>query len=266
MNQTSDSKVDKNQKLRKLIDEGAEISGGAIGGALGVISGDPMLAGVLGATGVTAGSALRKIGNEIVDRALGPREQKRVGAVVSIIAKDIHARASRGERVRNDGFFDSNPNNRSDAEEVAESVLLKCQREPEEKKIVYMGHFFANVAFEPQVSPSMAHQLTKHAELMTFRQFCLLNVAMTDKFRSKLREDDYRGQGHFSVELQQILYECLDLYVRGFVNFGGEVVFGPTDIKPRSLRAQGLGVSLANLLNVRLIPEEELTSIVRQLG
>ena len=85
-----------------------------------------------------------------------------------------------------------------------------------------MGQFFSNVAFYPQVSAEMAHQLAKHAEQMTYRQFCLLNIAKFDNHRPKLREGDYRNQGNFPVELQQILYECLDLYGRGFVNFAGE--------------------------------------------
>ena len=93
-----------------------------------------MVASGLGAAGVAAGSALRQMGNEIVDRLLGPRERKRVGAAVSIIANEIHARTLRGERVRADGFFDSANGDRSNAEELVESVLLKCQREPEEKR------------------------------------------------------------------------------------------------------------------------------------
>ena len=260
------TKPNENPKLRRAIDEGVEITGGAIGGALGVISGDPALAGVLGAAGVAAGSALRQVGSEIADRVLGPRERKRLGAVVSVIASDIHMRTRRGENVRTDGFFTENPNKRSDAEEVAESVLLKCQREPEEKKIQYMGHFFANVAFHSQVSAEMAHQLAKHAEQMTYRQFCLLKIAKFDNYHPRLREGDYRGQSNFSVELQEVLYECLDLYVRGFVNFGGDVAFGPTDVKPRTMKAQGLGFHLATLLNVELIPESDLAATLQQLG
>lgn len=265
MSGSPEAKANENPKLRRAIDEGVEITGGAIGGALGVISGDPALAGVLGAAGVAAGSALRQVGNEIVDRVLGPRERKRVGAIVSVIAKDIHARSLNGEKVRNDGFFSEDPNTRSDAEEVAESVLLKCQREPEEKKIQYMGHFFANVAFHQHVSAEMAHQLAKHAEQMTYRQFCLLKITKFDQYRLRLREGDYRNQDNFSVELQEVLYECLDLYVRGFVNLGGGVAFGPTDIKPRSMKAQGLGFYLATLLNVEFIPESDLVATLRQL-
>ena len=44
----------KKEKLQRVIDEGAEIAGGAIGGALGVITGDPTIASALGDAGVTA--------------------------------------------------------------------------------------------------------------------------------------------------------------------------------------------------------------------
>ena len=256
---------DEKEKLHRVIDEGAEIAGGAIGSALGVITCDPTIALVLGAAGVAAGNTLRFVGNEIFDRVLGPRERKRVGAVISIISKDIHARTLRGEKVRTDGFFNRDKSERSDAEEVAESVLLKCQREPEEKKIKYMGHLFSNVAFHPEISAYMAHQLSKHAEQMTYRQFCLLKLAKFDNYRPLLRDRDYRGQEVFSVDLQQVLYEIYDLYNRGFVNFGGGVALGPTDVKPRTMKAQGLGMYLAALLNVEFIPEEDLKPIVEQL-
>ena len=78
------------------------------------------------------------------------------------------------------------------------AYLLKCQREPEEKKIKYMGHFFSNVSFHPEISAYMAHQLCKHAEQMTYRQFCLLKLAKFDNYRPQLRDRDYRGQETFS--------------------------------------------------------------------
>lgn len=256
---------DANDKLRRMIDEGAGIAGGVGGAALGLLSGDPLHTTALGGAGAAAASALRHVGHEFVDRFLGPRERKRVGAVMAVIAEDIHAGRARGLEFRTDGFFDAGPSGRRDADEVAESVLLKCQREPEEKKIPYMGHFFAQVAFRPDISALMAHQLAKHAEQLTYRQFCLLNIATDRKPHHRLRSEDYRGQGNFTIELMQILYELLDLYNRGFVGFGGEAVFGPTDVKPGSMQTQGLGVLLAVLLNVRLIQDDDLTPIVAQL-
>ena len=254
-----------NDRLRRMIDEGASIGGGVGGAALGLLTGDPLLTTALGGAGSVVGSALRYLGHEFADRVLGPRERKRVGAVLAVIAQDIHEHRTKGDEPRTDGFFDAGTDGRRDADEVAESVLLKCQREPEEKKIPYMGHFFANVAFRSDISALMAHQLTKHAEQLTYRQFCLLNIATYRRPHWVLRPDDYRGQETLPVDLMQVLYELLDLYYRGFLNFGGEVVFGPTDIKPGSMSTQGLGSHLAVLLDVRLIDDDDLAPIAALL-
>ena len=160
--------------------------------------------------------------------------------------------------------------------------MLKSQREPEEKKIPYMGHLLASVAFDPQVSAPMAHQLVKAAERLTYRQLCLLKLAVVkqafellDRDHPSLnqmkqafgafRDGDYRGQGTFTRELYQVLYEGLDLYLRGFINFGGTVAFGPTDIVPGKMTIQGLGGDLFNLMKLGAIPNEDLLPIVQQL-
>ena len=41
-----------------------------------------------------------------------------------------------------------------------ESTLLKSQRESEEKKLPYMAHLLANLAFDREISAEMAHQMT----------------------------------------------------------------------------------------------------------
>lgn len=257
---------DANDRLRRMIDEGVEIVGGGGGAALGFLTGDPVVATVLGGAGAAATSILRRLGHEFVDRILGPRESKRVGAVLTVIERGIHVHLNSGKALRDDGFFGVGPSGRCDAAEVAESVMLKCQREPEEKKISYMGNFFANVAFRPDISALMAHQLAKHAEQLTYRQFCLLKITAYRKSHYQLRSSDYRSQGGtFAVELMQVLYELYDLYNRGFINFGGEVALGPTDVKPGSMVAQGIGVHLAELLNVQLIPDDDLMPIITQL-
>jgi len=142
--------------------------------------------------------------------------------------------------------------------------LLKSQREPEEEKIPYMGHLLSSVAFDDQISAEMAHQITKTAEQLTYRQLCILKVAVV-KEAFGLRNEDYRGHGSFSKEIYQVLYECLDLYNRGFINFGGEVAFGPTDVAPGKMTVQGLGADLFNLMKLATIPDEALVPIVMQL-
>ena len=110
----------------------------------------------------------------------------------------------------------------------------------------------------------MAHQLTKAAEALTYRQLCIMKLT-TEKDQFALRLEDYRGHGDFSRELLQILYEYLDLYHRGFVDFGGEVAFGPSDVKPGSAVVQGLGDELFNLMQLREIPLNDLIPVAEQL-
>jgi hypothetical protein len=250
--------------IRRLINTGAEIAGGAVGGALGFLAGGPVGAALLGAGGAAAAAALKHIGQEASERLLSPREQVRVGGVLAIAAAEISHRVEQGESVRTDGFFDQKVGARPDAEEVAESVLLKSQREAEEKKISYMAHLLSGVAFDPQIGPHLAHQIVKAAEQLTYRQLCILKLAVVKEGLS-LRSSDYRSQDTFTRDLYQVLYECLDLYHRGLINMGGGVAFGPTDVKPGSMTVQGLGADMFNLMKLALIPAEDLTPIVLQL-
>src|SRR5687767_3997284 len=123
------------QGIGKLVNAGAEIAGGAIGAALGFFAGGPIGAAALGAGGAAIATALKHIGEEASKRLLGPREQVRVGGVLAMTAAEVKERLNAGDKVRDDDFFEDKIGGRSDAEEVAESVLLKSQREAEERKL-----------------------------------------------------------------------------------------------------------------------------------
>jgi hypothetical protein len=264
MSEKLDDETGKNDSVRELINNGAEIAGSAVGGALGFLAGGPVGAALLAAGGAAVALALRHVGQEISQRMLGPREEVRVGGVLAIAAGEIRQRMENGESVRSDGFFDNKNTGRSDAEEVVEGVLLRSQREPEERKIPYMGHLLSSIAFDSQIGAQMAHQITRAAEQLTYRQLCILKLAVV-KDAFGLRNGDYRGQASFSKELYQVLYECLDLYHRGLIGFGGEVAFGPTDIQPGGMTLQGLGADIFNLMKLTLIPNEDLLPIALQL-
>jgi hypothetical protein len=254
----------KNDKIRKFISGGAEIAGAAIGGALGFLAAGPVGAAAGGAGGAAAAIALKRMGDEAADRYLSPREKVRIGGVLAIAAAEIGERLKNGEKIRSDDFFKEKSSGRSNAEEVAENVLLKSQKEAEERKIPYMGHLLSNIAFDSAISAPMAHQIVKTAEALTYRQLCILKLAVA-KQTFQLRNADYRGQTTFTKELYQILYECLDLYHRALINFGGEVAFGPTDVKPAGMTVQGLGADMFNLMSLAKIPDTDLAPIAVQL-
>ena len=253
------------ERIQKIVEAGVGLLQGAggniAGAAVGFLIGGPAGAAVGGAAGWAVSQGLGRLGREFSDRTLAPREEARVGCVLVLGVEQIRRRLETGEQVRTDGFFDSTMNDRSGADEVMENILLKSQREPEEKKLPYMANLFANIAFDSTISSEMAHQITRTAGDLTYRQLCLLRLAMIkDEF--DLRESDYRGQGSFAKELYPILYECLGLYLRGYINFGGNVLFGPTDVKPASMTTQGLGADTYNLMRLRDIPRDEIVPIV----
>jgi hypothetical protein len=251
-------------RVRTLVEGGAEIAGGAVAAALGFLAGGPISAAAFGASGAAAVFTLKRVGADVSARLIGPRERVRLGAVLALAAANIQERVRRGDTLRQDAFFERKPGARSDADEVAEGVLLKSQREPEERKLPYMASLLANIAFDDSVSGPFAHQLTKAAEELTYRQFCLLKVAAA-RDKLGLRNADYRGQGSFRRELYQILYECHDLYQRGFISLGGEVAFGPTDVHPARMTPQGLGADLYNLLGLAWIADVDVAPLVEQL-
>lgn len=250
--------------VTQLFNNYAEIVGSGIGGVLGFLAGDPITATFGSVGGTVAAMILKNIGQEFSKRQLSPREDFRVGKVLAIAALEIYQRKERGEHPRNDRFFNKKSTGRSDAEEIAEAIMLKCQREPQEKKIEYMGYLLASIAFDANISADMGYQLIKAAEELTYRQLCILKLAVV-KDNFGLRGEDYRGQGTFATELSQVLYECLDLYHRAYINFGGEVAFGPTDVKPGSMTAQGLGANLYNLMKLSSIPDEDIIPIAKVL-
>jgi len=127
-----------------------------------------------------------------------------------------------------------------------------------------MATLLVGVAFNGGISAELADQLVKAAEQLTYRQLCLLKLAASSN-KLELRAADYRAQGTFPAPLYQVLYECHDLYQRGFVTFGGEVAFGPTDVKPAKMTPQGIGADLFNLMGLAWIPDIDLAPVIAQL-
>ena len=250
----------------KTTDSVAHIAGSGVGAALAFFATSAGSAALATSAGAAAGLALSRVANEFVGRALATRERTRLDKALCTIRDGISARRMHGLKVRTDGFFDqTDGGSLSEAVEIAEHTLVKCQREPEEKKIHYIGQMYASIAFEGSVSAGLAHNMIKTADEMTYRQLCLLSIAGTGEHRDSLRANDYRGQATFPTELWEVLYEVLPLYQRGLVNFGGEVLFGPTDVKPGAMVAQGMGAMMFDLMRLSTIPREDLDPILHQL-
>ena len=262
----SERETEKNDTFQQLINYGVPLLGAgasaAISSTLGMIG--PEGAAIGGMVGKGIEIALSKVGQDISERHLSTREKVRLGAVLVIAAEEIRNRRASGEHLRDDGFVDEKPTGRSDAAEVVESVLLKVQREPEEKKIEYMGYLLASMAFDPQISVEVAHQLTKAVEQLTYRQLCILKFCEV-KMNFGLLHGNYRGQSDLSRELYSIIHECHDLYRRGMIHFGVRDALGLYDVSPISMTIHELGSDLFNLMKLAVIPDEDIIPIADQL-
>ena len=222
-------------------------------------------AAVAGLVGTAAATSISYVVDEMLNRALSKREKERVSLVVELARNEIAERLRQGDPIREDGFFTEDEEGYKDGSEVLESVLLRSQTEPERRKLPYMAHLFANLPFESGISPQYAHQIVKVAENLTYRQMCLLKLA-ANKSNISLRKEDYRGHGTFAVELKGLLYECSDMYQKSLIHFGGEVLFGPTDVKPASMTTQGMGADVYNLMKLNAIPTNDIRPIAAQLA
>ena len=275
MSEKSEKNAEGKHSIERLLERGTEIlAGGAAAvtsGAVAFLLGEgPEARAIGGIASKGIEMALRNVGSDISERQLGAREEIRVGAAFAFAAAEIKRRLDEGDELRNDDFFDEKLSRRSDAEEVMESVLLKAQREPEEKKIPYMGYLFSSIAFDSEISAQMAHQLTKSAEDLTYRQLCILRLCdAKDKYQ--LRDRHYNDPTSCNKSLYQILHECHNLYQSGFIyhkgtlSVGGSEAFVPTDLNPRSMILNGLGIDLFNLMKLSLIPDDAIAPIAEQL-
>ena len=127
-----------------------------------------------------------------------------------------------------------------------------------------MAHLLAAISFDQSINIHMAHQLTKVAEQLTYRQFCILKLS-AQKENFQLRRGSYRGQQEFGLELLQLLYEYHDLYTKGYINFGGSAALALTDVDPGNTVVQGMGVHTYNLMKLGEIPSEDLAPVIRWL-
>jgi hypothetical protein len=163
------------ESVKDWITLAAELFAGTSGTVLGSLIGDPA-AGT--AAGILAFHGLRVAGLEIWERHISKREKLRVAAVIVLAASEMENRLAAGAKLREDDFFKAQPPHNSHAVEVTELLLLKAQREPEERKLPYIANLIASIAFDLGIDVAMAHQLLRFASELSYRQYCILALAI----------------------------------------------------------------------------------------
>lgn len=219
----------------------------------------------------TLANSLKNIGQEFAERMLSPRENLRVGSALILAAEGIRERQKKCENLRGDGFFDKNHMERSDADEILENMVLKVQREPEEKKIPYISKIYENTAFEQEVSADLSHKIIKSAEQLTYQQLCILSmVGRRENDEDALRDLQLNPQPDHPLELSKLLHDCFELVTNGYIQGGLTFTFNGRlpqyeTLNPNSMHLESIGTAIFDLMNLQGIPDDDIIPIAKLL-
>jgi hypothetical protein len=194
------------EAAEELLDAGADLAGALVGGAVGTLGG-PL--GVVG--GAALGVAAERAARAVMGR-LSAREEARAGAALGIVAGDVKAREGRGQKPRDDGFFDHRGALRPEAEELLEGVLRHAAATYEERKLPLISSIYTAVAYDSGVVTADALYLLPLADQLTYRQFVALAVfanfeehtADFDDAQVARDEGDARPEPSLALELDDL--------------------------------------------------------------
>lgn len=255
--------------IKDIIETGSEISGGIGGAIIGGLLAGPAGVVIGGASGPIITKVFKSIGTEIKERYLSPREGIRIGAAYTFAINKIKENESNGQSLRNDNFFKDINDKRPASEEVLEGIMLSSQREFEELKIKFLGNLYANICFRADVSKEHANQLIKTANILTFRQFCILQLMNERHIESQKLNFKVRGLDKWEISLIDVVAEIRDLQQRGLLHipttYDGGDNSAPIQLNNLSITKSGLFfceiLSLDEIERDTLDEINELTSI-----
>ncbi|MEI8603236.1 hypothetical protein P4S55_22385 [Shewanella sp. PP-Sp27a-2] len=210
------------EKTKSLISTGAEIAGAAVGGAIGFFAAGPVGAASAGTLGVVIAKAGAKLLGDMAERTLSDRERMRVGATAAIAFDKIEKNTQAGNEPRKDGFFEPKDGERSKAEEVLEGTLRRAREEYEEKKITFLGNFYANMVYSSGVSVEEANYYLRLFDSLTYRQLsvmCLIFMKPYYPDFQNLRVIDYRTNNqNMPASTVALLQEIFSIYNLGLIS------------------------------------------------
>jgi hypothetical protein len=158
--------------MSEVLEGGIEVVGSLPGASVGfLIAGPP---GAL--VGAVATPIIIRALKAAVGAGLAHRARDRAAATAILIEGARRERGERGERRRDDGFFDARGELRPEAEELLEGVLREAAQTYEERKVPLLAALYSNVEYDASVPGPDALFLLRRASQMTYRQLVALSV------------------------------------------------------------------------------------------
>jgi hypothetical protein len=252
------------ERVKWLLEAGAEITGAGVGGGLGAFASGPLG----GAAGAVIGAVLTRTLNDVARRALAHRESARVGGALRYAQSFIAEWLDEGRRPRTDGFFDQGDTGQSNAGTLLEGVLIKSRDAYEEKKIKHLGYMYAQSVFDNSgVGVEDFVFRLKLVERLTFRQLCLIGLYAWPGFLLAPRETpfwDIVGRNHYLATLS---YEYEELYDARLLSRddGSRTPLPIGRLIPAHFVTSDEGERLTLLLGLHLIPNRDLVELRRAI-
>ncbi len=149
-------------------------------------------------TSTAAGAAISATVEDLFDRTLSARERARVETVVSLAREFYGERYMRGDNLREDDFIAGDS---SDFSQTIDGVLISAQREHEAKKLRFLAHLVANLAFMPEVDSTTANWCIRTASDLSWTQYVLLALSGENELdHERVRISAGRGETHNLAE------------------------------------------------------------------
>jgi len=126
--------------------------------------------------GAAAGPVVAGVANDLAARVMSRKEEHRLGAVLVFALESMKQIQDGGGQIRNDGFWANANDFNGPGEEVVEAVLIAAQREPQEKKLEYLGCLLAHIAYHEEISAETAIWMVNTAERLTWTQYTLISM------------------------------------------------------------------------------------------
>ncbi|NOU48362.1 MAG: hypothetical protein HOO86_15055 [Bacteroidales bacterium] len=249
-----EEKQEENRTITELIEAGSEIAGSVSGALIGAAIFGPVGIITGGAAGPILTRLFTKAGKEVKKRILGDREEARIGFTYAFGLNKIKCKLESGEKLRDDGFFDSDVFDRSVGDEILDGVLRSAQVEYQEKKLPYYGNLLANIAFDSSINEEKANLFLKIAQNLSYYQLCIIQFA-SQYGQTKL----YWGFNFERIdELQK--YSSLEPSIEELSKYKLLIVMKDGE-SLMQMKISKLGLEFANLMELNSIDKNVITSI-----
>jgi len=180
MREQQETTGNKNE-LQRIFEEYSSVASAGALGALAWLLADQGVGAAIAAPALveTVRVALVSAFGDLRKRTLSSREERRVMNSFASAATKVYALLEAGAQPRNDNFFSGGTGEGAfPGDELLEGVLLKCRDQYEEKKTPFLENILVKTIFDSRISDPVANQALQFASLVTYRQLCLMSLAM----------------------------------------------------------------------------------------